>query len=353
MSHATAQSLATYPKVAPRIALAEQRTWQAQMTQLIGDVDALCAYVGLDKAVLQDVYHLPDKFPLKVPHAFANKIRPRLDDPLLLQILPSKRELDSHAGFSLDPLAETAQNPIKGLLHKYQSRVLITLTGVCAVHCRYCFRQHFDYHANVPTTDDLRAICEYIRQDENICEVLFSGGDPLNVNNRRLGLWLDALSDLPNIKTLRFHTRLPVVLPDRVDDELLALFKKCKKPIVMVLHINHAQEIDEHLAEKCRLLKDAGVTLLNQSVLLKGVNDNADTLAVLSHALFDIGVLPYYLHMLDKVVGAGHFLVEEERAIALYWELLSRVAGYLVPKLVQELPHELNKTPVDIYKYKD
>lgn len=331
--------------------LQEKANWQTQMTQLIGDIDELCSYIGLDKATLQTAYHLPDKFPLKVPHAFADKMTACPDDPLLLQILPTKAELDTHAGFSLDPLAEEAHNPIKGLLHKYQSRVLVTLTGVCAVNCRYCFRRHFDYQANMPTSDDLQAICDYIRQDEQICEVLLSGGDPLNVNNRRLGLWLSALSDLPNIKTIRFHTRLPVVLPDRVDDELLMLLSKCKKSLVMVLHINHAQEIDEILADKCRQLKQAGVTLLNQSVLLKGVNDNADTLAELSDKLFECGVLPYYLHMLDKVAGAGHFLVTEERAVAIYWELVAKVAGYLMPKLVQELPYERSKTPVDIYKY--
>lgn len=326
-------------------------TWQVQMTNLLSDIDELCDYVGLDVDEVQAIYHLPSKFPLKVPRAFADKMTACINDPLLRQVLPTKSELDTHAGFSLDPLAENAHNPIKGLLHKYQSRVLVTLTGVCAVHCRYCFRQHFDYHANLPTSDDLVKICNYIRQDEQICEVLLSGGDPLNVSNRRLGLWLSALAELPNITTIRLHTRLPVVLPDRVDDELLTMLDNCPKKIVMVLHINHAQEIDAILAKKCQQLRQAGVVLLNQSVLLRGVNDHADTLATLSHRLFECGVLPYYLHMLDKVAGAAHFLVEEEQAITLYWELLSKVAGYLVPKLVRELPHELSKTPVDIYSY--
>lgn len=327
------------------------QTWQYQLANLVTDMDELCQLLALDKEQLSQIYELPPKFALRVPHAFVAKMnKGDVFDPLLRQILPTKSEQEPHAGFSLDPLAESDHNPIKGLLHKYQSRVLVTLTGVCAVNCRYCFRRHFDYQGNLPTSDDLQAICEYIRQDTDIVEVLLSGGDPLSVNNRRLGLWLSALSELPNIKTIRLHTRLPVVLPDRVDEELLALFANCPKHLVMVLHINHPQELDAALAIKCQQLKKAGVLLLNQSVLLKGINDNADTLAKLSYQLFDSGVLPYYLHALDKVAGAGHFLVDEKQAVAIYHELMAKVAGYLVPKFVQELPYERHKTPMNIYQ---
>lgn len=326
-------------------------SWQAQLANLMTDIDELCAYVGLESTVIKARYQLPKKFALKVPHAFADKMTQSPNDPLLLQILPTQDELKVQAGFVLDPLAEYEHNPKKGLLHKYQSRVLVTLTGACAVHCRYCFRQHFDYQDNLPNQKDLADICQYIANDEQIGEVILSGGDPLSVSNRRLAMWLRALAAVPNIHTIRLHTRLPVVLPDRIDEELLTIFAHCSKKLVMVLHINHPQEIDDYFANYCAKLVQAGVILLNQSVLLKGINDDVEVLAQLSGKLFAYHIMPYYLHMLDKVAGAGHFWVDEYQAVQLYWALMQKVAGYLVPKLVQELPYQLHKTPVDIYKY--
>ncbi|MDO4897333.1 MAG: EF-P beta-lysylation protein EpmB [Moraxella sp.] len=323
--------------------------WQKELSDAITDVASL--YELLELPLPSECY-APTKFPLRVPHAYVAKIKKGdPNDPLLRQILPDIAEILPVAGYTADPLDENAHNPIKGLLHKYQSRALITVTGACAIHCRYCFRQHFDYGANLPNSQDIRQICQYVANDNNINEVLLSGGDPLNISNRRFGEWIGALSDIDNVKTIRIHTRMPVILPNRIDDEFLAILDGCSKNIVMVLHINHANEMDNALAQKCQALKNHGVVLLNQSVLLKGVNDDAQTLCELSHALFDVGVLPYYLHILDKVAGSAHFDLPIGRAIEIYWQMLEKLSGYLVPKLVQEVAGKPYKTPIDIYQF--
>lgn len=322
--------------------------WQKELSDAVSDVASL--YQLLELPLPEQVY-TPNKFPLRVPHAFINKMKKGdPNDPLLRQILPDIAESLPVAGYTADPLGENAHNPMKGLLHKYQSRALITVTGACAVHCRYCFRQHFDYGANLPNSQDIRQICHYIANDKRINEVLLSGGDPLNINNRRFNEWIGALSAIDNIKTIRIHTRMPVILPNRIDDELIEILANCPKNIIMVLHINHPNEIDNALAQKCQRLNNHGVVLLNQSVLLKGVNDDTDTLCKLSHALFGVGVMPYYLHVLDKVAGSAHFDLPIDRAIQIYWQLLEKLSGYLVPKLVQEMAGKPYKVPIDIYK---
>lgn len=322
--------------------------WQKELSDAVSDVASLYQLLELP---LPEQVHTPNKFPLRVPHAFINKMKKGdPNDPLLRQILPDIAESLPVAGYTADPLGENAHNPIKGLLHKYQSRALITVTGACAVHCRYCFRQHFDYGANLPNSQDIRQICHYIANDKNINEVLLSGGDPLNINNRRFNEWIGALSAIDNINSIRIHTRMPVILPNRIDDEFIEILANCPKNIIMVLHINHPNEIDDALAQKCQRLNNHGVVLLNQSVLLKGVNDDTDTLCKLSHALFGIGVMPYYLHVLDKVAGAAHFDLPIDRAIQIYWQLLEKLSGYLVPKLVQEMAGKPYKVPIDIYK---
>ncbi|UNU72822.1 EF-P beta-lysylation protein EpmB [Moraxella nasovis] len=323
--------------------------WQRDLANSVQDLQTLYRLVGLPEC--ENSYR-PKSFGLRVPKAFVDKIeKANPKDPLLLQILPQAQELNAAAGYTHDPLAENGQSPIKGLLHKYKSRALVTVTGACAVHCRYCFRQHFDYQANTPNHDDMAQILSYIRHDKSIDEVLLSGGDPLSLSHRRLTAWLTALDALPNIHTIRIHTRTPVVLPSRIDEPLIELIAGLSKHIVMVLHINHANEIDETLKVQLAQLKRVGVTLLSQTVLLKDINDDADVLAKLSHTAFDAGVLPYYLHILDKVVGAAHFDVPIERAVELYWQLLERLPGYLVPKLVQELPNKPHKMPVDVYQF--
>ena len=323
--------------------------WQAELSGAVSDLDTLFALLDLPK---QAQIHTPKQFGLRVPHAFIKKMKKGdINDPLLRQVLPDTKETWTIGGYSIDPLDENNHNPIKGLLHKYQSRVLLTVTGACAVHCRYCFRQHFDYHANQPSTHEMDTVMDYITKHTEVDEVILSGGDSLSLSNKRLKLWLDKIGDIAHIRTVRLHTRLPVVLPNRVDDELITLIRHYQKNIVIVLHINHPNEIDNQLIAKTKQLKDAGVTLFNQSVLLADINDDIHTLSKLSQDLFDAGILPYYLHILDKVQGAAHFDIAISDAIQLYWQLLEVLPGYLVPKLVQELPNRPFKTPIDIYQH--
>ncbi|VEG12981.1 EF-P beta-lysylation protein EpmB [Moraxella cuniculi] len=337
-------------KIHPSDKMPVFQTWQDELSAVVDNIDELFALLELPAP--PKTQPSPKKFPLRVPHAFINKMQKgNPNDPLLLQVLPDTKEALSVQGYSTDPLDENHHNPTKGILHKYNSRVLITATGSCAIHCRYCFRQHFDYAGNQPNTQQIDDIVAYINKNSQINEVILSGGDPLNLSNKRLKLWLDKLSTINHLHTIRLHTRLPVALPNRIDNELIELLKSQSKSIVLVLHINHPNEIDTSLSDKCHALKAAGITLLNQTVLLKNINDNADTLAQLSHALFAAGILPYYLHILDKVAGAAHFDLPIEQAVAIYWQLLERLSGYLVPKLVQELPNRPFKTPIDIYQF--
>ena len=326
----------------------ESIRWQSQVADVITDVDQLLAILQLSD-IKSDLY-LPEDFSLRVPKGFVGKMeKGNPKDPLLLQVLPNKLEQAKVSGYVADPLAENHQNPIKGLLHKYHSRVLITVTGACAIHCRYCFRQHFDYQGNLPKSDQLKVIQDYIIEHPEIREVLLSGGDPLSLSNRRLFIWLEALEALPQITTIRLHTRLPIVIPERLDSELLTRLEASRCRIVMVVHSNHANEIDQHTAQYLLQAKQKGITLLNQTVLLAGINDSVAVQVELSECLFEAGVLPYYLHLLDKVDGAAHFDMSQRQAVALYWQMLQQLPGYLVPKLVQELPNKPFKTPVNLY----
>ena len=328
--------------------LITQKNWQTQLSEAITSVDELLQILDLE--ALKPTLYLPTHFELRVPRAFVRKMTAGdAEDPLLKQVLPDKREQIAVTGYVADPLAEHAHNPTKGLLHKYESRVLLTLTGACAVHCRYCFRQHFDYHSNMPTASAQAEIIDYITAHPEINEVILSGGDPLSVTNRRLFAWLDTLEKIEQLSTIRLHTRLPVVIPARLDDELLDRLARSRCQIVMVIHCNHANEIDVQTAESLQRVRKAGVTLLNQTVLLAGVNDSVAVQVALSQRLFSTGVLPYYLHLLDKVAGAAHFDIDENTAIDLYWSLLVSLPGYLIPKLVRELPNKPFKVPVDIY----
>ncbi|WP_199508413.1 MULTISPECIES: EF-P beta-lysylation protein EpmB [unclassified Psychrobacter] len=328
--------------------LITQKNWQTQLSEAITSVDELLAHLDLS-AHRADVY-VPQHFKLRVPHGFVAKMRVGdINDPLLKQVLPDTQEQIAVTGYVSDPLSENTQNPIKGLLHKYQSRVLMPITGACAIHCRYCFRQHFDYNANMPTVQVGDEIVDYIRAHADVNEVILSGGDPLSISNRRLFAWLDVLEGLPQIDTIRLHTRLPVVIPERLDEALLARLQASRCQIVMVIHCNHANELDAHTASYLQRAHAAGITLLNQAVLLAGINDSLEAQVNLSKKLFSKNVLPYYLHILDKVAGAAHFDIEESAAIKLYWEVLAALPGYLVPKLVKELPNKPFKVPVDIY----
>ena len=330
--------------------LITQKNWQTQLSDVITSVDELLSILQLDS--LRPQVYLPNRFELKVPRSFVAKMTiGDANDPLLKQVLPDKKEQTIVGGYLADPLGENAQNPTKGLLHKYQSRVLLTITGVCAIHCRYCFRQHFDYSANMPTTTAQADIIAYLIAHPEINEVILSGGDPLSVTNRRLFAWLDILESIAQLTTIRLHTRLPIVIPARLDNELLNRVAQSRCNIVMVIHCNHANEIDELTAQALQRARTANITLLNQAVLLKGINDSVEVQAALSQRLFSAGVMPYYLHVLDKVSGAAHFDHEERLAIELYWTLLAKLPGYLVPKLVRELTNRPFKVPIDIYKF--
>lgn len=325
--------------------LTTKHTWQEALSDLVTDPEELLEYLALDPGLRADAIAAARLFPLRVPRGYLARIRkgdPR--DPLLLQILPLRVELEEKAGYGQDPLGEMAANPVPGLLHKYHGRVLVTLTGVCAVHCRYCFRRYFPYEENNPGTAGWNLIFDYLRQNSSINEVILSGGDPLAVSDKLLERFTEQLSQISHITRLRLHTRLPIVLPERITTDFLTWLKGLKMQTVVVVHANHPNEISREVKDALSSLRLAGVTVLNQSVLLKDVNDNARVLSELSSELFSSGVLPYYLHMLDRVKGSAHFEVPLETARALITELSETLPGYLVPKLVLEEAGAASKT---------
>ena len=321
--------------------------WQSEMAEAVRDPAELVALLELDSRWLEPARRAAAVFPLRVPRGFLARMQKGDPwDPLLRQVLPLGEELLEVSGYSKDPVGDMPSIAAKGLLHKYQGRVLLIATGACGVHCRYCFRRHFPYADETARSDDWREALDYLRADASVNEVILSGGDPLTLSDERLAAFVQAVEGIPHIKRLRIHTRQPVVLPSRVDESLLAWLTACRLQKVVVLHMNHGREMDAALKQACTRLKDAGALLLNQSVLLKGVNDSAEALAGLSEALADAGVLPYYLSLLDPVAGAAHFDLPETRALAIMAELRARLPGYLVPKLVREVPGAPAKMPV-------
>lgn len=328
--------------------IATTRGWQAQLSTAVRDPRALLARLGLDKSWLPGAEAGHALFEIRVPDAYLARMR-HADphDPLLRQVLPLDSETDAISGFINDPLEEAAHTPRRGLIHKYHGRVLLIGSPTCAINCRYCFRRHFPYAENSPSRAQWQETLDYLHADPSIHEAILSGGDPLVSSDKRLAWLVERLGEIPHLKRLRIHTRLPVVIPDRVDEALLGWLSTTRLQTVMVLHINHANEIDAALVDACARLRAAGVTLLNQSVLLRGVNDTVDTLAELSERLFYAGILPYYLHVLDPVAGAAHFDVPDDEAIRLVDALRQRLAGFLLPRLVREIPGENSKTPLN------
>lgn len=325
--------------------VAKETSWQRQLSDLITDPAELLSILNLSPGD----YPVPDDilaaFPLKVPRAFVSRMRPGDPlDPLLRQVLPIMEEGDDTPGFTIDPLSEADFNPQAGILHKYQGRILVLAAPHCAIHCRYCFRRHFPYDENIPGRAHWEESLKWLADRPDIREVIYSGGDPLAANDRHLAWLTKRISEIPHIRRLRIHTRTPVVIPARVNESLLTWLSDCQLQKVMVVHINHAQEIDAEVAQALQKLRNANVTLLNQSVLLKGINDNVDALEALSESLSAAGVLPYYLHMLDRVQGVAHFNVSDDRAFALMDKLKARLPGFLVPSLVREEPGETSKT---------
>jgi EF-P beta-lysylation protein EpmB len=286
-------------------------------------------------------------FPLRVPRGFVARMRHGdAGDPLLRQVLPLDDELRVVPGFGLDAVGDLASRGARGLLHKYDGRALLVATGSCAVHCRYCFRRHFPYGEEIAAAGQWQASLEYLQANPGISEVILSGGDPLSLATAKLAELTARLAALPQVRRLRLHTRLPVVLPERIDTELLDWLAALPWPVVMVMHANHANELDDGGAAALGALRRRGVRLLNQSVLLRGVNDDPRTLVQLSERLFACDVQPYYLHQLDRVAGTAHFEVADAEATALAAELRARLPGYLVPLLVRETAGEPNKSPL-------
>ena len=320
-------------------------SWQEQLAQAIRQPNDLLDYVGLMANSIGYSQQAIKQFPVCVPHAFADRIqRNNPDDPLLRQVFPYIDEENDCAGFVNDPLAESNVQPVQGLLQKYNSRVLSITTGACAIHCRYCFRRHFPYQESSANGIHLKQSLDYIQSDKSIKEVILSGGDPLTLSDRRLTELCQSLSQINHVKRIRFHTRIPVVLPARLSEELIKTLSSMGKTLIFVLHINHANEIDEAVVNNIKLLRRFNIMVLNQSVLLKGINDTTETLISLSERLVKHQVTPYYLHLLDPVAGAAHFDVNEQQAQQLIKEMHATVSGYLIPKLVKEEAGKAGKT---------
>ncbi len=312
--------------------------WQQILADLVTDPKEMLNFLELDPAGQNLDLRVLEAFPLRVPRPFLRRIeKGNWQDPLLRQVLPLDRELPGIGDDSAtDPLDERNCNPLPGLLRKYHGRVLLTVAPHCAIHCRYCFRRHFDYQSNTPGTTAWHDVIDYIRNDQEISEVIYSGGDPLAASDRQLAWLTGELDRIPHIRRLRIHTRTPIVIPQRVTDPLLQWLTHTRLRPVLVLHCNHARELDSDVAGAIRMLAANGITLLNQSVLLKGVNDSLSALTELSERLFQLGVLPYYLHLLDPVQGVRHFEVSEENGRRLVASMRDRLPGYLVPRLARE-----------------
>lgn len=310
--------------------------WQAALSHAITRLEELYTVLNLDLPHTDVAQH---SFALRVPREFVARMeKGNAQDPLLLQVLPQINELQKIAGFVIDPVGDLQKNPVPGLLHKYHGRVLLTLTGGCAIHCRYCFRRHFPYNENMPGQENYVRALQYIRDNPSIEEVILSGGDPLILKDNIISELIAQLETIPHIKRLRIHTRLPIVIPQRITPELMNWIRHSRFQMIMVLHCNHPNEIDNTVLQALKKLRETNITLLNQSVLLKNINDHAETLVQLSKKLFEAGVLPYYLHLLDKVDGAAHFDVSEEKAKQLMAEIKKQLPGFLVPKLAREIP---------------
>jgi len=333
------------PQIAARTA--GKRTWQQALADAVTDVAELLAAVGLSDRGPELCVKSDSRFPLRVPRGYIARMRyGDPTDPLLRQVLPSGAEELTVPGFGPDPVGDLASQRCSGLLQKYRGRALLITTGACAVHCRYCFRRDYPYNEASVTPTKLDAVFEQIAADPTIRELILSGGDPLSLSDARLRQLLDRIDGLDNIERIRIHTRQPIALPERIDAELCATLEHVSRPLVIVVHCNHANEIDAPVSQALQRLGACSQALLNQSVLLRGVNDSTTALVELSEKLFASGVLPYYLHQLDPVNGAAHFGVTDDRARQLIHDAARHLPGYLVPKLVRELPGEPAKSPL-------
>ncbi|MGY4515669.1 EF-P beta-lysylation protein EpmB [Lysobacter sp. HA18] len=321
--------------------------WQQLWRDAVRDPRELLAMVGLDELATGMSEAAAAQFALRVPRGFVARMRHGdPNDPLLRQVLPLDAEMQPSPGFALDAVGDSLARAGQGVIRKYRGRALLVATGSCAINCRYCFRRHFPYGDETAAAAGWREAVALIAADPSIDEVILSGGDPWSLSTPKLVELTDTLAPIPHLRRLRVHTRLPVVLPERVDDELVAWLGGLPWPVTVVLHANHANEFDASVDAALARLRAVGVTLLNQAVLLRGVNDSVDALADLSERGFRAGVLPYYLHQLDRVQGAAHFEVEDDRARELHRALAARLSGYLVPRLVREVAGDPGKRPL-------
>ncbi len=322
----------------------EPPTWRAELATAFRQGDELLRFLDLEDRSCGEA---AEQFPCLVPRAFAERMnRGDRNDPLLRQVLPIDAEMDVVPGFEFDPLAETSSQCAAGLLRKYKNRALLVCTGACAIHCRYCFRRHYDYTQTPSGAAWWSEALTFVQSDNAIDEVILSGGDPLLLPTNQLQRLIHDIAQIKHVKRLRIHTRIPIVLPSRITEAFIALLESSALPVVVVVHANHAREIDAAVKQACQRMRKTGVHLLNQSVLLKGVNDSAKSLIDLSQVLFDAGIMPYYVHQLDKVAGTAHFAVADEDAQEIMRSLQKELSGYLLPRLVREVPGTDSKQPL-------
>ena len=319
-------------------------SWKRSLSTAVRDSDELIDLLSLSDELREPARRLSAEFPLVVPRSYVSRMTPGDPrDPLLLQVLPLHVEENQVAGFNRDPVGELPARRAPGLIQKYRGRALLVVTGTCAVHCRYCFRRHYPYEETPAGITAWQPAIEALERDPSIGEVILSGGDPLVLTDRVLSRLVDRLEAIPHLRRLRIHSRLPIVIPERVDASLLAWLTSTRLAPWVVVHANHAREIDSLCGSALKRLVDAGIPVLNQAVLLRGINDDADTQAALSERLMDVKVIPYYLHQLDPVEGAAHFHVPESRGVEIVEELRRRLPGFGVPRYVREVAGEASK----------
>ena len=320
--------------------------WQQQLSGAFKSIGALCDYLELDiNDIFSNEAHL--NFPLRVPKSFAARMeKGNRNDPLLKQVLPVDEEMQTVVGFGLDPVGDLQAMTETGVIHKYQGRALLINTGSCAIHCRYCFRRNFPYSDFQLGNQKQKQAISYLENHLDISEVILSGGDPLLLSDAKLVALIKEINAIGHLKRIRIHSRLPIVLPDRINKGLIEALKSSKKQLIMVVHCNHVNELNVEVAKACEKMRQAGIMLLNQSVLLKDINNDVFQLAQLSEKLFSLGILPYYLHLLDKALGTAHFEVSKTEAVSLMQQLQAELPGYLLPKLVKEEAGKAAKTIV-------
>lgn len=339
---------AAEPVVRPRLAAPSYASWQEAMKDAVRDPVELCRLLELPAEFAATARDAVRQFPLFVPRGFLARMQlSDPDDPLLRQVLPLGQELEDVPGFTKDPVGDAGAERLPGLLQKYQRRALLVTTGACAVHCRYCFRRHFPYAEAPRSIDAWQPALDEIADDESIHEIILSGGDPLTIVDSVLEQLVDELAAIPHLRRLRIHTRLPIMIPERVTDDFVGMLASSRLTPIVVIHANHANELDSSVAEALEKLSAAAIPLLNQAVLLRGINDTVDVQAALCERLIELRVMPYYLHQLDRVAGAAHFEAPTNLGRQIIEQLRARLPGYAIPRYVQEVPGALSKSIIE------